>query len=117
MQSGGANSNQVLVQVSAVSPGIFSADGSGYGQGYAVTQSPVNVSIDGFYANGVSAVMGPVTGLPGSVYQITVYVPNPASLVANNPNLLNFRFPPQVPVTMQIAGATTQNGIAISIAQ
>ncbi len=154
MQSGGASSNQVLIQVSAASPGIFSADGSGYGQayilnkdgslntpanpaapgdaitifatgvgpvsftnGYAVTDFPVNVFIDGFYANGVAAVMGQVKGLPGDVYQITVYVPNPATLVANNPNLANFKFPPLDSVLIQVAGKTSQIGLAISIAQ
>jgi uncharacterized protein (TIGR03437 family) len=109
VQSGGASSNQVLIPVSVTSPGIFSQNGLGYGQGYilnkdgtlntpsnpaapgdpitifatgvgpvsftavstqnyAVTQFPVNVFIDEFYANGVAAVMGPVQGFPGSVY-------------------------------------------------
>jgi len=44
-------------------------------QGYAVTASPVSVFIDGFYCNGVAAVMGPVAGFSGSVYQLTVIVP------------------------------------------
>jgi uncharacterized protein (TIGR03437 family) len=86
-------------------------------QGYALTQFPVNVLIDGFYSNGVAAVMGPVQGFPGSVYQITVYVPNPATLAANNPNLANFKFPALVDVVMQIDGATSQNGLTISISQ
>ncbi len=85
--------------------------------GYAVTQFPPSVFIDGFYADGVAAVMGPVNGLPGSVYQITVYVPNPASLVASNPNLANFTFPPQVGVILQIDGIQSQNGIELSISQ
>jgi len=154
VQSGGASSNQVLIPVSATSPGIFSQNGLGYGQGYilnkdgtlntpsnpaapgdpitifatgvgpvsftqgyAVTQFPVNVFIDEFYANGVAAVMGPVEGFPGSVYQITVYVPNPATLAANNPDLANFKFPPLVGVVMQIDGVSSQNGLAISISQ
>jgi len=86
-------------------------------QGYAVTQFPVNVLIDGFYSNGVAAVMGPVQGFPGSVYQITVYIPNPATLAANNPDLANFRFPAVVDVVMQIDGASSQNGVTISISQ
>jgi uncharacterized protein (TIGR03437 family) len=150
--SGGAASNDVVVPVSAASPGIFSQDGSGYGQGYilnkdgtlnspsnpastgdpitiyatgvgpvsftqgyAMTQFPVNVFVEDFYANGLAAVMGPVNGFPGSVYQITVYIPSPAALVANNPDLKNFQFPPLVGITMQIDGATSQNGIAVSI--
>jgi uncharacterized protein (TIGR03437 family) len=154
VNSGAATSNQVLMPVSATSPGVFSQNGNGYGQGYilnkdgtlntpsnpaapgdpitiyatgvgpvsftqgyAVTGYPVNVTVDGFYANGVAAVMGPVQGFPGSVYQITVYVPNPATLVANNPNLKDFVFPPLVGVVMQIDGFSSQAGIAISISQ
>jgi uncharacterized protein (TIGR03437 family) len=155
VQSGGYASNSVLVPPAAnASPGLFSADGSGYGQGYilnkdgtlngasnpaspgdkitiyatgvgpvsstngyAVTASPVSVYIDGFYCDGVAAVMGPVGGFPGSVYQLTVFVPNPASLVANNPNLKDFTFPPLVAITLQVGGGTSQYGLAISIAQ
>ncbi len=154
VQLGGASSNQVLIPVGVTSPGIFSQNGGGSGQGYilnkdgtlntppnpaapgdpitifatgvgpvsstqgyAVTEFPVNVFIDGFYADGVAARMGPVEGFPGSVYQITVYVPNPATLVANNPNLKNFTFPPLVGVVMQIDGVSSQNGIALSISQ
>jgi hypothetical protein len=82
-----------------------------------MTQFAVNVFFEGLYANGVAAVMGPVNGLPGSIYQITVYVPNPATLVVDNPGLANFQFPPLVGITMQIDGASSQNGIAISISQ
>jgi uncharacterized protein (TIGR03437 family) len=154
VQSGGTNANQIVVPVSATAPGIFSQDGSGFGQGYilnkdgtlntpsnpaatgdqitifatgvgpvsftqgyAVTQYPVNVFLDGFYCNGVAAVMGPVSGLPGSVYQITVKVPLIADLVANNPDLKNFTFPALCPITVQINSVASQNGIAISISQ
>lgn len=85
-------------------------------QGYAVTGFPVIVRIDGLYADGVDAVMSPAQGLPGSVFQITVTIPNPANLVAANPNLKNFQFPPLVSVVMQIDGASSQNGITLSIA-
>jgi hypothetical protein len=61
--------------------------------------------------------MGPVAGFPGAVYQLSVFVPDPAALAANNPNLLNFKFPPQVGVILQIDGASSQNGLAISIGQ
>lgn len=141
VQSGGATTNPVLMPVAMTSPGIFSQNGSGYGQGYilnkdgtlnspsnpaapgdpitifatgvgpltftqccAVTESPVNVFIDGVYCDGVLATLGLVNGLPGSVYQITVYVP------------ITRQFPPLVPIVMQINGATSQPGIAISIA-
>ncbi len=81
----------------------------------AVAQYPVNVFIDGFYCDGVAAIMGPVNGLPGSVYQITVYVPSPAVLFpSGNPG---FAFPALSGVVMQIDGVSSQIGIAISIAQ
>ncbi|MGA3259195.1 MAG: SBBP repeat-containing protein [Bryobacteraceae bacterium] len=154
VQSGGAASNPVLLNVAITSPGLFSADGSGFGQGYilnkdgtlnspanpaapgdkitiyatgvgpvsftdgyAVTQFWADVYIDGFHCDGLAAVMDPVAGFPGAVYQLTVLVPNPAALAATNPNLLNFTFPPQVGVILQIDGASTQNGLAISIGQ
>jgi uncharacterized protein (TIGR03437 family) len=142
VQSGGGTSNVVKVPVASASPGIFSANGSGYGQGYilnkdgtlntpsnpaspgdqitiyatgvgpvsvtqgyATTQSPVNVLIYESAAEAVAAVYGPVAGFPGSVYQLTLVVPNSP-----------YDFQPLVGVIMQIAGATSQNGIAISLA-
>jgi uncharacterized protein (TIGR03437 family) len=150
VQSGGALSNPVLAPVAAASPGIFSADASGSGQGYifnqdgtpntpsnptkigdmitiyatgvgpvsftngyAVTDFPANIFVDGFFSSGVAAVMGPLTGFPGSVYRITVFVPNP---VLANPDLKNFVFPPLVGVIMKVAGSSSQNGLSISIA-
>ncbi len=80
----------------------------------AVAAYPVNVFIDGFYCDGVAAIVGQVNGLPGSVYQITVYVPNPAVLFANSSQ---FVFPPLDSVVMQVNGVSSQPGIAISIAQ
>ena len=152
--SGGASSNQVLVPVNVTAPGIFSQNGSGFGQGYifnkngtlntpsnpgapgdpitvfatgagpvsidqgyAVSQYPVDVYIDGFFCDGIEAFLGPVPGLPGNVFQIQVFVPNPATLVSANPNLKGFVFPPLVGVTMTINGVTSQSGISFSIAQ
>jgi uncharacterized protein (TIGR03437 family) len=149
VQSGGATSNPVPIPVAAASPGVFSTDGSGLGQGYifnqdgtlntpsnpakpgdqitifatgvgpvsftdgyAVTASPVNVFIDGFYASGVAAVMGPVTGFPGSVYQITVVVPNFADA---NQDLKNSTFPPLLGLVLQVAGSSSQIGLSISV--
>ncbi len=137
ISSGGALSNPVYVPAAPASPGIYTVDGSGFGQGYilnsdgtmnsaanpaapgspitifaagqgaftldngyAVTALPPSVYVDGFYANGISAVIGPAAGLPGNVYQLKVYVPNPADLVKNNPDLKNFKFPPQVGVKL-----------------
>jgi uncharacterized protein (TIGR03437 family) len=152
VQSGGASSNQVLMPVAVDSPGIFSANGTGYGQGYilnkdgtlnmpanpaapgdlitimatgvgptsftdgyAVTEFPVNVFIDGVYCAGFAATVGAVSGLPGNVFRMTVYVPNPAVVFATtNPG---FKFPPLAGIVMQINGVNTQPGIAISIAQ
>ena len=152
VQSGGANTNQVLMPVAVTSPGTFSQSGNGYGQGYilnqdgtlnspsnpaapgekitifatgvgpmtftqccAVTEYPVNVYIDGVYCAGVRAIVGQVNGLPGSVYQITVYVPNPAVLFADTDP--GFVFPPLDGIVMQVNGVSSQPGIAISIAQ
>jgi len=154
VQSAGASSNQVLIPVASAAPGIFTQNGSGFGQGYilnkdgtlntpsnaanpgdpitifatgvgpvsfsggyAVSQFPVNVFVYDFFCYGVAAVMGPVSGFPGSVYQITVYAPNPATLVANNPDLKNFKFPPTVGITMQVNGVSSQIGVALSISQ
>lgn len=80
--------------------------------GFAVTGFPVNVFIDGFYADGVAAVMGPIAGLPGSVYQITVFVPNFASL---NPDLKNSTFPPLLGLMLEVAGNSSQIGLSVSI--
>ena len=154
VQSGGMASNLVLVNVTATSPGLFSADGSGYGQayilnqdgtlnspahptapgqkitiyatgvgsvvfsnGYAVTQFPADIYLDGFHCDGLAAVLGPVTGLPGPVYQLTVVVPNPADMASSNPNLQNFHFPSPSGVVLQVNGVTSQNGLALSIGQ
>ncbi|HLW76718.1 MAG TPA: IPT/TIG domain-containing protein, partial [Bryobacteraceae bacterium] len=154
VQSGGAASNQMAVLVTSASPGIFSVDGSGFGQGYilnqdgtmnsqgnpaapgsritlfatgagsvsltdgyAVTGSSSNVFIDGFYCDGVAAVMANVAGLPGPVYELTVIVPTSAQIAAINPDLKNFIFPPQSALVLKIAGANSQNWIAIWIGQ
>ena len=83
--------------------------------GLAVTASPVSVYIDGFYANGIAATLGPRAGLPGNVYQISVYVPKPADDAASNPNLQNFVMPPSVAVTLEVNGAKSQAGLALSV--
>jgi uncharacterized protein (TIGR03437 family) len=152
VQSGGSSSNPYLAPVAAAAPGVYSADGSGTGQGlilnqdgtrnspgnpaqegssiticatgvgsltfdhgYAVTASPPDVYIDGFYASGIAAVLGPMAGLPGNVYRISVYVPHPADWADRNPNLINFVMPPQVAVTLVINGAKSQASLALSV--
>ncbi len=152
--SGGSLSNSVLVSTAVVSPGLFSADGTGTGQGYilnqdgtlnstanpanpgdkitvyatgigpvtfdngfAVTSTPVSLYVAGFYCKGVAAVMRGVDGFPGDVYQLTVYVPSYADILAINQDLKNFKYPPQAGVILRIAGGQSQNGLALSIAQ
>ncbi len=157
----GTLSNTVLVPAAAASPALYTADGSGEGQGYilnsdgtlnspdnpaptgsAITifaagqgqysltngyvvtsQTPV-VLVDGFYCNGVAATIGPVDGRSGSVYQLTVLIPDLATLVKNNPDLKNFKFPAQSsirllmlpPNTTTLAGAPmSQNGIYVNL--
>ncbi|HEV2445228.1 MAG TPA: SBBP repeat-containing protein [Candidatus Sulfopaludibacter sp.] len=151
VDSGGGKAT-ILVSGAAVSPGIFSQDGSGIGggfifnkdgtlntptnpakegdpiticatgvgtmtfdQGYAVTDSPVDVFVDGFYANGIAAILGPVAGLPGNVYQISVFVPRPSDYAASNPNLNGFVMPPQVAVTLRVKGVYSQAGLALYV--
>ncbi len=101
--------DRITIYATGVGPVSFAG-------GYAVTQYPVSVFVDGFYCNGVSAVMGAVDGFPGDVYQLTVTVPDLATLVANNPDLKNFRFPPLAGVILRINGVSSQNGLAISLA-
>jgi uncharacterized protein (TIGR03437 family) len=152
VSSGGASSNAMFMPSVPVSPGIYSADGTGFGQGYilnadrtlnspsnpatagdpitifatgvgqfttvngyAVTALPVAVFVDGFYANGIAAVMKQEPGQPGNVYEIGVYIPDPASLVAQNPDLKGFKFPPLVSVSMILGGVRSQFGIALSL--
>jgi uncharacterized protein (TIGR03437 family) len=141
--SGGASSNQVVIQAAPTSPGLFSADGSGYGQayvlnadgtmnspsnpaapgtritvfatgvgpisfdhGYAVAAFPQDLFIEGVYCDGVDAFLGPVAGLTGDVYRLTVYVP-----------LASFGFPASSKLVLEMNGARSQSGLTISIAQ
>jgi uncharacterized protein (TIGR03437 family) len=84
--------------------------------GYAVTALTPAVFIDGFYANGIAATVQQIKGLPGGVYAISVYVPTVTSLIAQNPDLKNFVFPPQSPIDIFIGGTVSQGGVFISIA-
>jgi uncharacterized protein (TIGR03437 family) len=149
-------SNSVYAPAAAASPGIYTADGSGVGQGYilnsdgtvnsptnpaatgsavtifiagegpyaltngfAVTPQPPSVFIDGFYCNGIAAKVRPVDGLPGNVYELTLLVPDPAVLAQNNPDLRNFRFPPQSSIQVSMGPANfpmlSQSGVFINI--
>jgi len=92
------------ITIFATGPGPYTLSA-----GYAVAAQTPAVFIDGFYANGIASVMTPVAGLPGNVYQIGVFVPNPATLVAQNPNLLNFKMPAQVAVRLTIGTVNSLN--------
>src|SRR5579883_344277 len=162
VSTGGNLSNTVLLPAAPASPGIYSVDGSGFGQGYilnadgtrnspenpastgsaitiyatgvgsyslagpyAVTDQVPAVFVDGFYANGIAATVGPVSGIPGDVYQIRVYVPDPSQYADQNPNLLNFKMPPQVRVTLVMGPvnslnfsnslSTSQSGLVLNV--
>ena len=87
--------------------------------GFAVTPQPPAVFIDGFYCNGIAAKVGPVDGLPGDVYQLSVFVPSLADLVKANPDLKNFVFPAQsgIQVWMGMANAPviSQGGVFVNV--
>jgi uncharacterized protein (TIGR03437 family) len=140
--SGGGASNPVLVAGGGiVSPGLYSADGSGIGQayalnqdgtrngpsnpaaqgsqitvfangvgpvsfsgGYAIAEFPEKLYIDGILCNQVSAMMGPVAGLPGDVYQLTAYVP-----ILSAPN-----YAPRIQQPVTLNGGI-QAGLTISV--
>jgi uncharacterized protein (TIGR03437 family) len=90
---------------------IFIAGAGQYtlSDGYAVTSQPSALFIDGFYCNGIAATIGPVDGLPGNVYQLKVFVPDPAQLVMNNPDLKNFKFPPQSAIQLVMGTPNSLN--------
>ncbi len=90
--------------------------------GYAVPALLPIVLIDGVYCNGISATIGPVQGLPGDVFRLSVFVPDPAVLAQNNPDLKNFSFPAQsaiqllmVPANSPNSQTFSQNGVFINI--
>jgi hypothetical protein len=80
-------------------------------------EQPVAVFVDGFYASGIAAVIKQVSSLPGDVFEIGVYVPDPAKLASQNPNLVDFKMPPEVPVAMFVGPAKSQPGIALWVKQ
>ena len=149
VSNGGASSNPMIMPTAAASPGIYSADNSGFGQGYilnadgtrnsqsnrategkpitifatgvgavsnsgpyVVTDQTVAVFIDGFYVSGIAAVMKPVAGLPGQVYEISVYTPNLPQLFSQDGSP-GQNIPTEVPVTLYIGAAVSQQGIEI----
>jgi uncharacterized protein (TIGR03437 family) len=99
-----------VISIFATGPGPITISGP-----FAVTQVVPAVFIDGFYADGVDARLGPVDGLPGNVYQLRVIVPDPSRYANVNPNLAGFKMPPQVSVQMLIGDVYSQQGIALSV--
>jgi uncharacterized protein (TIGR03437 family) len=84
--------------------------------GYAVTALTPAVFLDvGFYCNGIAATIGPVNGLPGNVYKIAVYIPTPAALAANNPDLASYTYPAQTGIQITMGPIASQAGIFVSI--
>jgi uncharacterized protein (TIGR03437 family) len=149
VSTNGSSSNPVNMPTAAASPGIYSANNSGFGQGYilnadgtrnsqsnpatpgkpitifatgvgpvsnsgpyVVTDQAVAVFIDGFYVSGIAAVMKPAAGLPGQVYEISVYAPNLAQLFSQDGSP-NPAIPPQVSVTLYIGSVQSQQGIEV----
>jgi uncharacterized protein (TIGR03437 family) len=99
---------EITILVTGMGPMTFD-------HGYAVTDTPVVASVDGFYANGIAAVLGPVDGLPGEIYQLSVYVPRPSDFADQNPNLKGFVMPPEVGLTITINGIATQPGVTLYV--
>ena len=77
--------------------------------GSVVTPLAPAVFVDGFYARGVGSASGPVDGLPGDVYRISVYVPDPAAENPSNPNLVGFKLPSQVGLQLVFGAVNALN--------
>jgi len=95
---------------------IFMAGAGQYtlSNGYAVAAETPAVFVYGIYCDGIAATIGPVQGLPGNVYRLSVYIPNPAvkfpaqsslQVVMGSSNSLNFANSPMV----------SQSGVFVSI--
>jgi uncharacterized protein (TIGR03437 family) len=142
VQSGGVGSNTIAMPVSAASPGLFSVDGSGAGQGYILNPGgtmnsppnpvaegdpitiyltggalgvPVSVTVDGFAASVIGVTSGLVDGLPGPVYKVGAVVPRPSDMADKNPFLKNFKMPPTVVVQVTMGVVQSQNRIVLSV--
>ena len=82
VQSGGASSNQVLVPVAMASPGIFSEDGTGAGQGYIFNKdgtlnTPSNPASPGDPITVFATGIGPVSSAQGYLatqYPVNVFI-------------------------------------------
>jgi uncharacterized protein (TIGR03437 family) len=105
---------------------IFVAGAGQYtlSDGYAVAALMPSVFVDDFYCYGIAASIGPVSGLPGNVYQLSVYIPDLAALASNNADLKNFVFPAQSAIQLVMGPVTqgffsspiiSQGGIFVSI--
>ena len=84
-----------VIAIACTGVGHLTFDGD-----YAVTDVPVSVYVDGFYASGVDAHMVQIPGIPGDTYVIRVKVPDPG-----------FKIPPVVSLTLNIGGRSNVSGI------
>ena len=110
------------ITIFATGQGQFSTS-----SGYLVTSLMPSVFVDEFYCNGIGSTIGPVSGMPGNVYQLSVYIPDPATLVNNDPDLKNFQYAPQVGIQLVMGPSPTagyqnsqmasQIGIVINVKQ
>src|SRR5262249_672033 len=79
---------------------------------FTVTNLPVSVFVDGFYANGISAVTKQVPGIPGGVYELSIFCPRPADLATPDNNLAGFKMPPEVSVLLVLGDVNPLNPIS-----
>jgi len=144
VSSNGVSSNPVYMPAASASPGIYSADNSGVGQGYILNadgtrNSQTNPAAPGsaitIFATGVGSVsfVGPyaVTDQPVGVFVDAVYASGIAAVMKQVPglvgdvyeigvyvpNLPGFKMPPEVAVTMLVGSARSQSGIALWVKQ
>ena len=87
------------ITIFAAGPGTYTDS-----NGYAVTAQTPSILINGFYANGIAATIGPVTGLPGNVYQLSVFVPGT-------------KLPPQVKIQLIMSPPNARNFVNSAISQ
>lgn len=141
VQSGGVSSNQALIPVGITSPGLYSADSSGSGQGYILNQdnslnTPANPAAPGDKITIFATGVGPVSfsgGYAETKFPVNVFISGfycagvaatmgPMSGFAGDvyritvfvPNP-DFVLTPVSPVVMEVNGVRSQSGITISI--
>jgi uncharacterized protein (TIGR03437 family) len=143
VQSGGASSNQVLMSVAGASPGIFSQDGSGYGQAHILNKdgtlnTPSNPAAPGDQITIFATGVGPVSVTQGNAVTqspVTVWIEGlaagnvaaafgPVDGFPGNVYQITVTVPSPPPGTpynpyfdMQVDGVLSQNWIMFSLTQ